>query len=749
MLCAVLAALICALALPAAASAATFMVDTTGDQAKGSLGIDCLVEAEGCTLRAAIEESNASVGGFDRINFDENVFDGGATSTIALGSGLPTIVDPIAIEGRECSHGGIAGPCAGVKGPSSGIALIVEGADNVEIIGLAVTGAQIGIDVLDGSDGLRVKGSWLGVELDGTAGGNTTGIFVDPTSNEARIGGEAPGTGNVFANNSGDGLDIFGADASLILGNDFGVKPDGTTPAANGKDIEVTSTSTLEASETTIGQLQEGAAETPACDRGCNLISGAISNGIDLQGDGGSEAPSVQTTIVGNYIGLSVDGTEAVPNGESGVRVGAAPGTTIGGVLSENSNRIVGGQFGVFAGSLGVPAKELTVFGNVIGTDVTGATLSPPTTAVSVDSAGVAGEVEAAEVSQNLISMSGGIAIEQHGPGGFIDGNEIFGAGTAIKTYGSTSSLGNLIADNLVEGAEGNGILVENDENEIVGNAVLGSGAAAIRIQNSGGTPSTGNQVGGDAAEDENLISGSAGDAIEIVDTSGEPSENEVGRNRGAGNAGLFIDLAADGAGNPEEGPNGGIQPPIVLSAKQAEVSGGGALAGANIRVFRKASAEAGELKSFLGEATANGSGNWKLVYASSIPGGTIVAATQTNVEGGTSELTTATTVADPKPPQPPKPPPPPPKVDTTPPTTKISAGPNAKSHSTKARFKFSASESHSTFQCKLDGKPFKSCKSPKTYKGLKPGKHVFKVRATDPAGNVGKPVTRKFTVLG
>jgi hypothetical protein len=30
----------------------------------------------------------------------------------------------------------------------------------------------------------------------------------------------------------------------------------------------------------------------------------------------------------------------------------------------------------------------------------------------------------------------------------------------------------------------------------------------------------------------------------------------------------------------------------------------------------------------------------------------------------------------------------------------------------------------------------------------LKPGKHVFKVRATDKAGNVGAAAKRKFTVL-
>jgi hypothetical protein len=50
-------------------------------------------------------------------------------------------------------------------------------------------------------------------------------------------------------------------------------------------------------------------------------------------------------------------------------------------------------------------------------------------------------------------------------------------------------------------------------------------------------------------------------------------------------------------------------------------------------------------------------------------------------------------------------------------------------------------------FKCKLDGKSFKSCSSPKTYKNLKSGKHTVQVKAIDKAGNVSKTVKKKFTV--
>jgi hypothetical protein len=90
------------------------------------------------------------------------------------------------------------------------------------------------------------------------------------------------------------------------------------------------------------------------------------------------------------------------------------------------------------------------------------------------------------------------------------------------------------------------------------------------------------------------------------------------------------------------------------------------------------------------------------------------------------------------------------PPRDETPPQTKIKSGPKGATHSTKATFKFSSSEAGSKFQCKLDGKAWSSCKSPKTYKNLKPGKHTFKVRARDAAGNADQsPAKRSWHVEG
>lgn len=85
---------------------------------------------------------------------------------------------------------------------------------------------------------------------------------------------------------------------------------------------------------------------------------------------------------------------------------------------------------------------------------------------------------------------------------------------------------------------------------------------------------------------------------------------------------------------------------------------------------------------------------------------------------------------------------------DCTPPDTKITTGAPKKTKKRKVKFRFKSSEPDSSFQCKLDKKPFKPCKSPRRYKRLKRGKHKFKVRAIDAAGNTDpSPAKDKFRV--
>lgn len=726
----------CLVALPSVALAETYVVDSTGDQADENPGDEeCETASNTCTLRAAIEESNESTGTLDLIHFAA-AFDGKQADTIALTKVLPEIEDPVHIDGDsggQCTtEAGPKGPCAGVSGPSASLGLVVE-ADEVTIEGLAITGALIGINVRNESTEFIARDNWVGVKLDGTAGENSIGIFIDPGSDEALIGGTAAADRNVVSNN-GVGLDIEGASFALVQGSYFGVTPAGTAAAANAKDIEVTDSTAgggFTAIENEIGALVEDEAlESAACDGGCNVISGATSTGLDLNGNGSlsNEAPATGPTLVhGNYVGLGSDGTTVLANATFGILAGESESTTLGGPINGDANYIAGGGYGIYHEN----GEGLEALGNAIGSGPAGSVTSPGVGVFTF----CLKNTTPPEVTGNVIRMEGGVGVEARFGGAEIESNFIEGAQPGVLTKAGPGPAGaNLIRKNVIGESQANGILIEDNGNEVLGNSIYGSGGAGVRVKNPVALViSTGNLIGGDTAADENTIRENGGPAVQIVDESGnteEDSENEVARNHGDSNTGSFIDLVGSA--------NGGILPPSIGAAKLGGASGSGAAPGAKVRVFRKKTAEAGELESFLGEAVADGSGNWSVTYGAAIPGETRIAATQSS-EGGTSELAFATTEPEPKKPE----------EDKEPPRTKIVKGPKAKSHSRKAKFKFTSNEAGSTFKCKLDKKPVKSCKSPKTYKKLKPGKHVFKVWAVDAAGNKDPtPAKRKFKVL-
>jgi hypothetical protein len=102
--------------------------------------------------------------------------------------------------------------------------------------------------------------------------------------------------------------------------------------------------------------------------------------------------------------------------------------------------------------------------------------------------------------------------------------------------------------------------------------------------------------------------------------------------------------------------------------------------------------------------------------------------------------------------PPPPAPPPLPPALpmarDTTPPNTRLTASPARRTRAHRARFRFVSTEAGSRFQCKLDGRKWAECRSPRAYVGLRSGLHVFRVRARDVAGNAdATPAVRAWRI--
>jgi hypothetical protein len=88
-----------------------------------------------------------------------------------------------------------------------------------------------------------------------------------------------------------------------------------------------------------------------------------------------------------------------------------------------------------------------------------------------------------------------------------------------------------------------------------------------------------------------------------------------------------------------------------------------------------------------------------------------------------------------------------PPPPDRTAPVTTIDRR-RIRSKTRAANFVFSANEAGATFRCKLDARKAAPCTSPRSYSGLAPGPHTFRVFAVDAAGNADStPATARFSI--
>ncbi len=745
----------CAVAATPAAAAGPYNVNSTLDTPDALLDGTCDAGAGVCTLRAAIQEANNDVAS-DAITFAAAQFNGDDTISVT-GSALPAITESVTISCATDPGGGQ--PCVEID--ANNFAGVVVNADATTVSDIAVTEAnQVGVQV-NGTvtntqiDGFQLLHTWTGLNLDGTgavAEANTTGVFLDPAVLAAQIGNATPGGRNVIANSNSIGLLITGADTTSIRGNYFGTNPAGTAVAGNGVDIKIGGPNpTSFALATTIGGLLSSPEQaSAACDGPCNLISGAVT-GIDLDDtaphNGGTAADTVD--IFGNYIGLNQDGSAALtPLGQFGIEVGDADNIAVGQGQAQGLNLFGGFSTAVRLFSQG---GNLVVERNLIGTTPTG---GPSPTTVPVFGVHVIGELGNPEASapsiiDNTISATGvGINDELRDNGNYRDNSIGVGAGNVALPLGTgiqvRSTEEATIALNTIGNASGDAVsLIAANATGIRGNtigptAALGNGGFGINLQPFLGTlPTTDTEIGGDDTNSQNSIANNADGAVAVVGA--DSNGNQVMRNTGSANGGLFIDLGDDGPG-ATTGANNDIQPPQLTSVTASAVSGTGAV-GATVRLFSKSVAANGEIQAFFGEATVAGDGTWSVAPGPSSP---FVGATQTIEDDGTSEMAVGTLPVEPPPP----PPPPPAAGDLQAPETTITKAPKKKSKKRKAKFEFSSNEPGSTFECSLDGKPFAPCTSPLKTKKLKRKKHTFAVRATDAAGNTdASPAEAKFKV--
>ena len=218
-----------------------------------------------------------------------------------------------------------------------------------------------GIVIRDaGATGNVVQGNYIGTDTAGAIGlGNSKtlgrGVILFNDANGNRIGGTAPGAGNVISAN-GEGLNVQSASNETIQGNYVGLNASGSAALPNLFDgVVINGTS----SHNLVGGTSAAAR---------NLISGNVGHGVDLAGCAGVSGGV--NVISGNWIGITVSNS-ALGNGGDGVRVNVDQhDSTIGGAAAGAGNIIAlnaGNGVGIKNDSLcGTVAHDIAILGNSI-----------------------------------------------------------------------------------------------------------------------------------------------------------------------------------------------------------------------------------------------------------------------------------------------------------------------------------------------------------------------------------------------
>jgi hypothetical protein len=402
--------------------AASFIVTNTNDSGPGS-------------LRQAILDTNANPG-TDTIAFN---IPGAGPHTIQPASALPTITDPVVIDGYTQPG---ASPNTNPPGLGSNAVLKVEldgsnagtGTNGLRITtgnstvrGLVINRFSASGIRLETNGGNAMEGNFIGTDITGTValGNALAGVSIVLGSSNNTIGGATEDARNVISGNEQNGIVIgAGTTGHIVQGNFIGTDVNGTASLGNTSGVDIFS-----ASNNTIGGT------TPEAR---NVISGNVSRGILIQGAG-----ATGNLVQGNFIGTDITGTIALGNaandffGEAGVLISDAPGNTIGGTMAGAGNVISGnggncesnGCPGVWIKIFSGGATNNVVQGNFIGTDL-GGTIdlgnSEQGVLVSNTSDNTIGGM--ASGAGNTIAFNGddGVSVEDGGTGNAILSNSIF-----------------------------------------------------------------------------------------------------------------------------------------------------------------------------------------------------------------------------------------------------------------------------------------------------------------------------------
>lgn len=375
----------------------TYEVSSTSDLSDRNLGdgrCDVSVNVgDQCTLRAAIEEINNTVGnGPYRISFN---ISGVGPHIIAPNSSFDTISKSVIIDG-------ISQPEATCPIDSTwwlpnnlpaNLQIVLDGSNVPDGSGLTLapgsSGSEVrGLVIGDFPDqGIQIASNdnliacnHIGIDAAGTAvfGNGLNGIWVSGDNN--RIGGLHSSSRNVISGNEANGIFLFdGANDNRVQGNFIG-----TNAAGDGAIGNVEAGIRLRAA--TNNRIGGGFSNAR------NLISGNRAQGIHLRlGADGNE-------VWGNTIGTDRAGVTAVPN-QAGIFVYNAHNNELGGNTANKGNLIAGNSFNGLYLENGASANLIQF--NRIGLNQVGDPLGNGSNGIRLGVGATATQIEANAIAYN------------------------------------------------------------------------------------------------------------------------------------------------------------------------------------------------------------------------------------------------------------------------------------------------------------------------------------------------------------
>ena len=294
-------------------SAATFTVDSTGDGADSDTTDGNCDDGNGaCTLRAAIQQANAGVGGIIEFGIA-----GAGPHTIQPASALPTISKTVWLDGLSQPGAGVSSILIELDGTNAGTTTngLIVAARGSWIRGLAINRFGAAGIVVQTGGAQVIEHNRIGTNPSGATDQGNGGVGV------SIVGGtRVQIRSNVISGNGSHGVSVSasGAAGALVTDNVIGTDATGTVDLGNdGVGVYI---SYAFASEVTR-----------------NVISGNGSHGVSL-------ADARLTSILGNSIGTGRDGVSALGNTGSGVHIGIIGLGVTANVVGENTIAFNGGD---------------------------------------------------------------------------------------------------------------------------------------------------------------------------------------------------------------------------------------------------------------------------------------------------------------------------------------------------------------------------------------------------------------------